>query len=178
MTGPEDSHSNTRPISVAELLAKNGTIGAPPAGGRRRRRRGDSDAVTVAELTGEIPIVSGHDTDENETTRTIPAVTDEPVSTNGVGSHADEVDLEEAEPKAEPAQDDYEDVDDHYAEAVADYSAHIERRDTDDDPVDFFAPPPRRPQYTPAQRRFGAVGAEQMSPDPVDEDDLELADEP
>ena len=35
MTGPEDSHSGTRPISVAELLAKNGTIGAPPVGGRR-----------------------------------------------------------------------------------------------------------------------------------------------
>ena len=58
MTGPEDSHSGTRPISVAELLAKNGTIGAPPVGGRRRRRRGNSDAVTVAELTGEIPIVT------------------------------------------------------------------------------------------------------------------------
>ena len=59
MTGPEDSPSGTRPISVAELLAKNGTIGAPPVGGRRRRRRrGNTDAVTVAELTGEIPIVS------------------------------------------------------------------------------------------------------------------------
>ena len=56
MTGPDD-YTNTRPISVAELLAKNGTIGAPPVGGRRRRRRGNADAVTVAELTGEIPIV-------------------------------------------------------------------------------------------------------------------------
>ena len=27
----------SRPISVAELLAKNGTIGSPPVGGRRRR---------------------------------------------------------------------------------------------------------------------------------------------
>ena len=52
MTG-SDEYSNTRPISVAELLAKNGTIGAPPVGGRRRRRRGNADAVTVAELTGE-----------------------------------------------------------------------------------------------------------------------------
>ncbi|AGB21002.1 hypothetical protein Mycsm_00552 [Mycobacterium sp. JS623] len=182
MTGPEDSHGNTRPISVAELLAKNGTIGAPPAGGRRRRRRGDSDAVTVAELTGEIPIVSGHVTDENETTRTIPAVTDEPVSTNGVGSHVDDVEAEEAE--ADSTQDKYlaEDVDDDYADAVADYSAHVEQRDTDADLDDFFAPPPRRPQYTPGQRRFGVVGsgAEQMSPDPVEEDeeDLVLADEP
>ena len=56
MTGSDD-HSSTRPISVAELLAKNGTIGAPPVGGRRRRRRGNADAVTVAELTGEIPII-------------------------------------------------------------------------------------------------------------------------
>ncbi|MGA7467103.1 MAG: hypothetical protein WB967_27145 [Mycobacterium sp.] len=54
MTGPNDS---TRPISVAELLAKNGTHGEPvPA--RRRRRRGNSDAVTVAELTGEIPVIT------------------------------------------------------------------------------------------------------------------------
>ncbi|HUO39127.1 MAG TPA: hypothetical protein VMU34_15405 [Mycobacterium sp.] len=54
MTEPDH---DTRPISVAELLARNGTIGAPPVGGRRRRRRGNSDAVTVAELTGEIPAV-------------------------------------------------------------------------------------------------------------------------
>ncbi len=60
MTGPDDQTS-TRPISVAELLAKNGTIGAPPVGGRRRRRRGNSDAVTVAELTGEIPIIRPDD---------------------------------------------------------------------------------------------------------------------
>jgi hypothetical protein len=57
MTGPHDSaNANARPISVAELLAKNGTIGAPVPN-RRRRRRGNSDAVTVAELTGEIPVI-------------------------------------------------------------------------------------------------------------------------
>jgi hypothetical protein len=54
MTEPRDA--STRPISVAELLAKNGTIGAPVPN-RRRRRRGNSDAVTVAELTGEIPVI-------------------------------------------------------------------------------------------------------------------------
>ena len=238
MTGPEDSHSSTRPISVAELLARNGTIGAPPVGGRRRRRRGNSDSVTVAELTGEIPIVREHevhDVDETEATRTIPVVADEPVaaSTNGVVDHDDEVETEsvddvetesvddvetesvddletesvddvetesvdELEPirrRLEPTVDDSsrarrrsvdEDVDDDYADAVADYAAHIEQRDTDDDPVDFFAPPPRRPQYTPGQRRFAPAvhGAEQMSPDPVDEDDdlfdspVDLADEP
>ena len=58
MTGPhpEAESSETRPISVAELLARNGTIGAPAVSRRRRRRRGDSDAVSVAELTGELPV--------------------------------------------------------------------------------------------------------------------------
>jgi len=194
MTGPEESHSSTRPISVAELLAKNGTIGAPPVGGRRRRRRGNSDSVTVAELTGEIPIVSGHDVHdvhdvhETETTRTIPAVVDEEPaapSTNGVVDHDDEVETETVD-EDETAEDEYEDGDDDYADAVADYAAHIQDRDVDDDPVDFFAPPPRRPRYTPGQRSFAPVGrgAEQMSPDPVDEDDdvfdspIDLADEP
>jgi hypothetical protein len=54
MSGSEDS---TRPISVAELLARNGTIGAPPVRGHRRRRRRNSETVSVAELTGEIPVV-------------------------------------------------------------------------------------------------------------------------
>ena len=59
MTGPdpEAEGSETRPISVAELLARNGTIGAPAVSRRRRRRRGDSDAVSVAELTGELPVI-------------------------------------------------------------------------------------------------------------------------
>ena len=53
----DDEDQATRPISVAELLARNGTIGAPPAGGHRRRRRGNAAAVSVAELTGEIPVI-------------------------------------------------------------------------------------------------------------------------
>ncbi len=66
MTGPhsETESPGTRPISVAELLARNGTIGSPAVTRRRRRRRGDSDAVTVAELTGEIPII--RDDDEHD----------------------------------------------------------------------------------------------------------------
>src|ERR1700760_802008 len=69
MTGPdfEDESPGTRPISVAELLAKNGTIGAPAVTRRRRRRRGDDDSVTVAELTGEIPIIS----DDHEDPRVV-----------------------------------------------------------------------------------------------------------
>ena len=54
--GTEQGQS-TGPISVAELLARNGTIGSPPVGGHRRRRRGRSAEVTVAELTGEIPVI-------------------------------------------------------------------------------------------------------------------------
>ncbi|OBG61601.1 hypothetical protein [Mycobacterium sp. E735] len=73
MTGPhsETESPGTRPISVAELLARNGTIGAPAVTRRRRRRRGDSDAVTVAELTGEIPII--RDDDEDPRTAERPA---------------------------------------------------------------------------------------------------------
>ena len=184
MTGPDDSHSGTRPISVAELLAKNGTIGAPPVGGRRRRRRGNTDSVTVAELTGEIPIVTAHDVDAPESA----LVGEEHVEatgsvfTNGAADHVEHdddvddvddvvVDLEEIESEAgaepEPADDDYEDgdedgdedgvddVDDDYADAVADYRAHIEQRDADPD-VDFFAPAPRRPHYAHAARRYHA----------------------
>src|SRR5574337_477007 len=63
MTGshPDPQDVATRPISVAELLARNGTIGSPPVTGHRRRRRGNSNAVTVAELTGEIPIIRDED---------------------------------------------------------------------------------------------------------------------
>jgi hypothetical protein len=68
MTGPhsESESPGTRPISVAELLARNGTIGAPAVTRRRRRRRGDSDAVTVAELTGELPVIRDDGHDETE----------------------------------------------------------------------------------------------------------------
>jgi hypothetical protein len=63
MTGPhhETESPEARPISVAELLARNGTIGAPAVTRRRRRRRGDSNAVSVAELTGEIPVIRHDD---------------------------------------------------------------------------------------------------------------------
>jgi hypothetical protein len=183
MTGPEDSHSNTRPISVAELLAKNGTIGAPPVGGRRRKHRGNSESVTVAELTGEIPILSAHDVhdvDDAVASHRRALVEDEHVdatgpvpTTNGVAGHVDEVESQSTAERGLKADTDTDT--DEYAGAVADYTAHLEQRDVDPDPVDFFAPPPRRPQYTPAPRRFGGPagrGAEQMSPDPVDDDEL------
>ncbi len=173
MTGPEESYSTTRPISVAELLAKNGTIGAPPVGGRRRRRRGNSDAVTVAELTGEIPIItddthedaSGPATDELEEVRDgYPG----PQSSNGVDEYV-EHDLEH--------EGDQRDLADEavLTDEEADYAAHIEQREAE--PM-FFEPPPRRPQYTGlGPRRYpGGVGAEEMSPDPLDIDDDDAVD--
>jgi hypothetical protein len=84
MSGPhsETDSPGTRPISVAELLARNGTIGEPSVTRRRRRRRGDSDAVTVAELTGEIPIVRDDDETEHRAHGTVqvtePAAEDQP----------------------------------------------------------------------------------------------------
>jgi len=177
MTGTEDS-SSTRPISVAELLARNGTIGAPPVGGRRRRRRGDTDSISVAELTGEIPIVGSDEVADAETTHTIPAVVDEPetapepvAGTNGVVDRDEELDELEAEPADEFTDVEYGDTDesdDEHAGAVAEYSAHVEPRDTDAD-LDFFEPP-RRSAFAP--RRSGAgAGAEEMSPDPVEDVD-------
>ncbi len=149
MTGPEDSYSSTRPISVAELLAKNGTIGAPPVGGRRRRRRGNTDAVTVAELTGEIPIVTD-DTHADLRERAADPATDEleevrddytgPLPSNGVAEHVE-------------SDDDVAEISDEAAlteaaltEEEADYAAHIEERDAE--PL-LFEPPPRRPHYAP-----------------------------
>ena len=69
MTGPnpEIEDPGTRPLSVAELLARNGTIGAPANTRRRRRRRGDNDAVTVAELTGELPVIGDDDETDHAT---------------------------------------------------------------------------------------------------------------
>lgn len=165
MTGPEDSHTGTRPISVAELLAKNGTIGAPPVGGRRRRRRGNSDSVTVAELTGEIPIVSDEAPPETRAepdpalvdTTIVPAVDAEPSARNGRVAAT----RTEAEPEEAPAEPEHD--------AEADYDAHLKSREVEPEPVEF-RPSPRRPQY-PAPRDYTPTGsgAERMSPDPLDD---------
>jgi hypothetical protein len=168
MTQSHDDHSSTRPISVAELLAKNGTIGSPPVGGRRRRRRGNSDSVTVAELTGEIPIVTDPtDVEESDgvevaearhtaarhTEAHVPAPTTQ-APTNGAVEHA---------PEPLPAE--------------ADYVAHLEQRDADPEPLDF-APPPRRPKAPPRTAFSAPAGAaEQMSPDPLVDDDEDSDDD-
>ena len=169
MTEPHDDHSSTRPISVAELLAKNGTIGSPPVGGRRRRRRGNADSVTVAELTGEIPIVTGH-TDVEDLEESLDAAAD--------------VEQPEAQPiEAEvPAPSPHAPTNGvaHPPEilpAEADYEAHLEQRDAEPEPLDF-APPPRRPMAAPRTAfSVPAGGAEQMSPDPlIDDDDADELD--
>ncbi|KXO94738.1 hypothetical protein AXK56_19170 [Tsukamurella pulmonis] len=49
--------SEERRISLAELLAREGGTAPAPTGGRRRRHRGGENSITVAELTGEIPVV-------------------------------------------------------------------------------------------------------------------------
>ena len=113
MTGPDNN--DTRPISVAELLARNGTIGAPPVGGRRRLRRGNTDSVTVAELTGEIPIIGAEDVE--------PGAAGTAATTNGtVGSAtegafpASDVPAEEMLP--DPGYADADDDDEHAELAV------------------------------------------------------------
>ena len=190
MTEPEDNHSNTRPISVAELLARNGSIGAPPVGGRRRRRRGDSNSVTVAELTGEIPIITDA-TDpeadavaesaaapENEQVEPEPPEVEQPEhveeseADDSIESAADPAPM--AEQVAPDRLDDAETTDEvPVTKAEADYEAHLEQREADDEPIEFTAPTRRLPVATPPGFSAPAGGAEQMSPDPVGDDDDE-----
>jgi hypothetical protein len=180
MTGPDDSDAGTRPISVAELLAKNGTIGAaPPSGGRRRRRKGNSDAVTVAELTGEIPIVR---------TGELPVVRDEPRAPEPVPPSRDEDEpaagvapepvLQPEEPEPAPEQTP---PSNGSSPAVA-YSTPPElaeqpvaRRGKTTTPERSHYPLPFRKSSTRSGIRGTAsvAGAELMSPDPVVDETLD-----
>jgi hypothetical protein len=140
---------------VAELLARNGTIGAPAVTRRRRRRRGDSDAVTVAELTGEIPVVGDDDHHEAD---------------DGAGGA-----IQVAEPAPEPGPDAVA------AERVTEsrpptaYWSEPEPRWPKSAPQPQRGSGPERSAYprpvphppVPADRA-GDSGAEGMSPDPLD----------
>lgn len=171
MTGPEDAQG-TKPISVAELLAKNGTLGAPSVTRRRRRRRGDSDAVTVAELTGEIPVVRDDDRDDVE----------------GIGHEANggvQVDEPPARLRPQPAP---EPVANKVANQVVEdekksaYWSEPEPRWPKSPPQPSRGPGPERSAYPRPPRRSGegapehpvertgrsGRGAEGMSPDPLD----------
>jgi hypothetical protein len=161
MTGPhsEKEDPGSGPISVAELLAKNGTVGSPAGTRRRRRRRGDSDAVTVAELTGEIAVIRDHhdETDHDEAGRE--------KAERGAKGAARVVESAPTEPTPEPV--------------------------TEEPPkkADWSQPEPRWPKSPPQPPRSGPErsayprplpyaeqsgdrtsqsGAEDMSPDPVD----------
>ncbi|OBL08495.1 hypothetical protein A5646_12410 [Mycobacterium sp. 1245499.0] len=166
MTGPHSETENpgTRPISVAELLARNGTIGAPAVTRRRRRRRGDSDSVTVAELTGEIPLVR----DDEE------------------ADHGATDSIEVAEPApAEPATQDVAAEPVTEDEPKTPYWSEPEPRWPKSPPQPKRAPGPERSEYPrplpdagrPGSSRSSvngtgqpgqASGAEGMSPDPMD----------
>jgi hypothetical protein len=194
MTEPQDS--GTRPISVAELLAKNGTIGSPPVGGRRRRRRGNADSVTVAELTGEIPIIRATDTVETvaEPRQSVEAepqpvsvdeefadlADDSDVAVDDVAVDGVEVDDVEVDVAAVEVDQSDAEADEAAATAVdeaeADYAAHLQARDVEPEPIEF-TPPTRRPT-APAPTGFTSPGgAEQMSPDPLFDDDLSPSDD-
>jgi hypothetical protein len=153
MTGPhsDTESSSTRPISVAELLARNGTIGAPAVTRRRRRRRGDSDAVTVAELTGEIPVIRDRDRVE----------ADKPAKATATPPEPTEADSEAVEqPKRA-------------------YWSEPEPRWPKSPSQPQRAPGPERSEYPQPLRHDagegpGPSGAEGMSPDPVDVLDTEI----
>src|ERR1700686_5704672 len=128
MTGP-DNH-DTRPISVAELLARNGTTGSPPpSGGRRRRRRGNTDDVTVAELTGEIPIIGAED-DE-------PGAAEARGRTNGPVGTVTGAALAESDVSAEEMLPDSVYTDPAYPDPAYPDPAYIEAADADDEDAEL-----------------------------------------
>lgn len=159
--GPE-----SRPISVAELLAKNGTIGAPVVTGRRRRRRGNSNAVTVAELTGEIPVI----TDADQPPEPEPAPTAPEPPSNGAAATVEPVVAAPA-PDQEPEED----------RGTTPYWSEPEPRWPHSAPQPRREHGPERSEYPRPLRRVGRTGAEStrqagprsgaegMSPDPLDD---------
>ena len=143
------SDESARPISVAELLARNGTIGAPPAGGRRRRRRGNSQAVTVAELTGEIPVIRPEEIPvaEQETVEEAAEVVAEEVVDEAVDEVVDEAVDEVADEAVDEVADEVADeeadevadelVEEAAVEAVVAEEAAVEESIDYSDAVDF-----------------------------------------
>lgn len=166
MTGPhsEADSPGTRPISVAELLARNGTIGAPAVTRRRRRRRGDSDSVTVAELTGDLPVIRDDD--------------DEPA--RNANEATDTIDAVDAAPPAAPAAREAAAEPVTKAEPKAPYWSEPEPRWPKSPPQSKRAPGPERSEYPrplpeagPSSSSAngtgqGGSGAEDMSFDPLD----------
>ena len=179
MTGPESETPGTKPISVAELLAKNGTLGAPAVTRRRRRRRGDSDTVTVAELTGEIPII--RDDDDQHATEHAPRTTHAPGANGGAQIAQTSAPQTSAERVSERVVN--EPVTEKQSKAA--YWSEPEPRWPKSPPRTQRPPGPERSAYPRPLRQPDArdaghpavrtdqpgpqSGAEDMSPDPVDD---------
>ncbi len=88
---------NTGPVSVAELLARNGaTVGT---GGRRRR--GMAGGISVAELTGEIPVVRDEAPADETRPDETPVDATRPDETRADETRADETRTEETPAVAE-----------------------------------------------------------------------------
>jgi hypothetical protein len=176
MTEPhfETQSPDTRPISVAELLARNGTIGAPAVTTRHRRRRGGSDAVTVAELTGEIPVIRDDHYDEIDQ----PTQTGHTPQSNGGVLLAESVTYELPEPVLQEISEE-EEVD----WGQTPYWSEPEPRWPKSPPQTRREPGPQRSAYPRPLRHHGRLdaecdgdevhlpepqfGAERMRPDPV-----------
>ncbi|CAM3129333.1 hypothetical protein BST27_19575 [Mycobacterium intermedium] len=182
MSGPHSEAADTGDtpqISVAELLARNGAVAAPTR--RRRRRRGDSDAVTVAELTGEIPIIRDDHADyreerehpEAQKTPPAPSVPTAPPAPvpqpaakpgNGLVAEAPADAARQVTPKETKEA----------AKPKAVYWSEPEPRWPKSDPVARRSQGPERSEYprplhhTEALETAGVQsGAEHMNPDPV-----------
>ena len=197
------SDDSTRPISVAELLARNGTIGSPPVSGRRHRRRGNDQSVTVAELTGEIPVIRVEEPVAEPEVAEEPV--EEPASAETVVVYADETDdtdTDETDTNDSDVADDTDtaetdtndsDVADDTDTAETDTNDSDVADDTDyTDYVDYTEPapvagfPPLSNAPLPSRERGlelshdprpqrRSSGAEQMTYDPVDQS-VDLAD--
>jgi hypothetical protein len=154
MTGPhsETESPGTRPISVAELLARNGTIGEPSVTRRRRRRRGDSDAVTVAELTGEIPIIRDDDQDAHGADGTVQGA--EPAAETRPGVTSEQVTEEQPQTA-------------YWSEPEPRWPKSPPQPQRLSGPERSAYPRPMPHTEVPADHA-GQSGAEDMSPDPVD----------
>ncbi|WP_373234782.1 hypothetical protein [Mycobacterium marinum] len=181
MTGPHSETEDTKQISVAELLARNGNVGAPAVTRRRRRRRGDTDSITVAELTGEIPIIRDDHHDERsapsapaETTETVAPTSqatpgngrvevDEPAPASRVQPESVVAPAEAAEPPPAAGQ-----------AGRGAYWSEPEPRWPKSEPITRTTAGPERSEYPRPLRHTGdgdaagqGPGAEDMSPDPV-----------